>query len=275
LAARRAARTFGFALKAERQPACFAGLGAARPGASDVDATYAWLTRFGQSLRTPPRAVVCVSAEWSAPRVSVTTSDRPASAEPLARPEFVPPGYAPPGSRAIARKVIEDLLYAKLDVAGDDAHAIDPGAWLPMAAMFPAADVPLVQVSLHASADPDAHFAVGRALERLRDDGVLVLGSGGRMHDASARGQPERSRRFQSWVVDLVTRSAPYARARGLCRFRDHPDLIDAPDGGRGLLPLLVVAGAASAARTADNVGELAHGAVHEGIQSSSFVFRR
>ena len=86
---------------------------------------------------------------------------------------------------------------------------------------------------------------------------------------------PEASRRFQSWVVDLLSSSQPYTRGRGLTRFRDHPDARVVQPNDRALLPLLVVAGSPSRDRSPQNVAELLHAGTHEGRSTASFRFRR
>ena len=86
---------------------------------------------------------------------------------------------------------------------------------------------------------------------------------------------PEASRRFQSWVVDLLSSAQPYTRARGLTRYREHPDARTVHPNERALLPLLVVAGAASSDRSPQNVAELLHAGVLEGRSTASFRFRK
>jgi aromatic ring-opening dioxygenase catalytic subunit (LigB family) len=150
--------------------------------------------------------------------------------------------------------------------------------------MFPAAEVPVIELSLHTSLDPEMHFALGRALEPLRDEGILILGSGSLTHDladlekiSSKPGAPdvlgERSRRFEHWVTDLLTGSAPYARARGLTRFRDHPDARAVHANGEHLLPLVVVAGAASKDMPRGNEGVLVHAGSQRGLSVAAFSF--
>jgi aromatic ring-opening dioxygenase catalytic subunit (LigB family) len=105
---------------------------------------------------------------------------------------------------------------------------------------------------------------VGRALEPLRDEGFAIVGCGALTRDAPREASRARARggvtgTFDEWVVDLLTRTGPYARSRGLARFRDHPEAHRAQPRGEHVLPLVVVAGAATSDRSADNVGELSH----------------
>jgi aromatic ring-opening dioxygenase catalytic subunit (LigB family) len=267
-----------------RQPALFIGPGSPSLLATEQNPTRAWLQRFGAVLRaTPPLGIVCVSSHFVAPSFCVTTSETPEMLRD-ADSENVAVDKRPPGSIALARKTIESLLFARLKATADPTRGLDHGVWLPLAFLFPDAEVPVVQVSLHSSLDPEMHFALGRALEPLRDEGILVLGSGGLTRDLADHERicrspdvpdvlGERSRRFETWVTDLLTGSAPYARARGLTRFRDHPDARVVQPNGEYLLPLVVVAGAASKDMPHGNEGVLVHAGSQRGLSTAAFSF--
>ncbi|NUP08350.1 MAG: dioxygenase [Polyangiaceae bacterium] len=267
----------------ERQAALFIGHGLPSRLADADEPVHAWLRRIAQAIRTPAtRGIVCVSAHWVAPRFTVTTSETPHTLEDHGCEALRGRVFAAPGSRAFARTVIEHLLHGGQQAIGDDTRGWDHGAWLPLSIMFPEHDLPVVELSLHASLDPEVHFAVGRALEPMRDKGFLLIGSGGLAHEGGEQPSSDRgdalsdaSLRFQSWVIDLLTRTAPYARARGLTRFRDHPDARLAHERGEHFLPMLVVAGAASSDRSQSNVGELVHAGAHKGLSTASILFRR
>lgn len=247
-----------------RQPSVFVGHGVPVVLASDGDPTRAWLGRFGSSLRAAsPRGIVSVSAHFVAPAFSVTTAEA-----------------------QLGRRVIEQLLAAGLRPRTDPSRGLDEGTWLPISLLVPEADVPIVEVSLHESLDAEAHFALGRALEPLRDEGILILGVGSVTHDpadlerlASDAGAPdvlgERSKRFQAWVTDMVTQPASYARARGLTRFRDHPDAHAVHVTGAHFLPLVVVAGAASRNTGAEGAGVQVHAGSQRGLSMAAFMFER
>lgn len=269
-----------------RQPGLFVGHGVPARLADPGDAAHAWLRRFAALLEaTPPKAVLCVSAHWVTQRLTVTTGSAPPRLHEGGA-ESVGSTYAPRGDERIARRVIEALLGGGLTATGDDARGIDHGAWLPASILFGDAVVPVLQLSLLSSMDAETHFAIGRALESLRDEGILILGSGGVTNDmkeharasaagAAATSLPESSRRFETWVTDLITRSAPYARGRGLTRFRDHKDARAAHPTDEHFMPLLVVLGAASSDRSPENVGALVHAGCHLGLSTASYSFRR
>ena len=252
--------------------------------AHEDDPTRAWLLRLGAELRARnPRGVVWLSPGFVGPGFAVTTAE---TLELVRGAESgsLPEGSRPRGSVSLARKIIESLLFAKLKATADPARGLDAGVWQPLSLLFPEAAVPVVQISLHASLEPDLHFALGRALEPLRDEGYLIVGSGSVTRDGADReratrgpagpeGLGERSRRFESWVTDLLTRSAPYARARGLTRFRDHPDARAVQADGEHLLPLIVVAGAASKDTASGNEVALAHAGSQRGSSTAAFSF--
>jgi len=267
-----------------RQRALFVGHGAPALLASAADPTHGWLRRLGAELRADkPRGILCVSAHFVAPAFAVTTSEAPAL-DVVTGVDFPAIEHRPRGSVALARRVLEHLLPARIKATADPSRGLDHGAWLPLSLLFPEGDVPVVQLSLQTSEDPVTHFAVGRALEPLRDEGILVIGSGSLTHDVAdlerlARDPDapdvlgERSRRFQAWVTDLLTGSGPYTRGRGLTRFRDHPDVHLVHATGEHFLPLLVVAGAASRDMIGGNTCAMVHAGSQRGLSMAAFSF--
>lgn len=226
-----------------RAPACFVGHRDPAHLAEPGDPTAAWLARLGRSLpEGGVRGVVAVASSFEAPRSTVTTRD----------------------DVALARRVLERLLAGGQPAGADDARPVDPPLAAIAAHLAGGRLVPLVQVSLHGSLDPEVHLAVGRALEPLRDDGIAIVGLGALTRELAADAPRTRAGRdvtgtFDAWVIDLLTRTGPYARSRGLGRFRDHPEAHRAHPRGEHVLPLVVVAGAATSDRSPANVGELAH----------------
>lgn len=240
------------------------GRGAPPPGLTGADPTGAWVERLGRSLPDDQRrGVVVVASSFEAPRWTVTTS----------------------GDRGLARRVLERLVGGGLPAATDEARApaIEVGA--AVACLAAGRPLPVVELSLHATLDAEQHLAVGRLLEPLRDEGIIILGLGGLTRAVPGDAPRTRAGRevtgtFDAWVVDLLTRSGPYARSRGLGRFRDHPGAHRADPRGEHVLPLVVVAGAATSDRSPANVGELAHTtspAAGDGARGGALglVFRR
>lgn len=201
-----------------------------------------------------PRAILVISAHWEAPVFTVMTSPRP----PMLYDYYgFPPAsyeitWPAPGDPALASRVRGLLTDAGFETAEDPARGFDHGTFVPLKLAFPDASVPTVQLSLKAGLDPEMHLAVGRALRPLRDEGVLIIGSGMSFHNMRAfrtGGGEADANRFDRWLQETVALPEAERDAR-LRQWASAP-------GGRGshpreehLLPLMVVAGASDEAGT-------------------------
>lgn len=211
----------------------------------------AFLGGLVDTLPARPTGIVLVSAHWLADAFSVTSGARP---DLIYDYRGFPPHtygltYPAPGDPALAAQVAAALESAGLPVRRDDARGFDHGMFIPLKVMRPEADIPVVQLSLRRDLDPAEHLAAGRALAGLRDQGVLIVGSGMSFHNMRGYGDPAFgpvSDRFDAWLSEAVEapdeergrrlrawESAPAARA-------SHP-----PGGEEHLIPLMVAAGAA------------------------------
>ncbi|HKJ00696.1 MAG TPA: class III extradiol ring-cleavage dioxygenase [bacterium] len=217
--------------------------------AEEWDALAAWLRGIPASLPEPPRALLVVSAHWEAPVPTLMTGAQP----PLLFDYY---GFPPhtyelqwpaPGAPALAARVSALLGEAGLASAGDGGRGFDHGVFVPLLLAFPQAEVPTLQLSLQAGLDPAAHLAIGRALAPLRDEGVLIVGSGMSYHNmrgfrtAAARAH---SRRFDDWLGEAVAVPSSERDAR-LTDWAAAPSAREAHPREEHLLPLMVVAGAA------------------------------
>lgn len=233
-----------------------------------------WLRGLIDRIGTRPEAVVVVSAHWEAPVFTVNTQARPG----LLFDYYGFPDHTyhltwpAPGDPALAGRV-RQLLEAVGLVSGEDHHRdLDHGVFIPLKLVFPDADVPVVQLSLREGLDPAEHLALGRALEPLRREGVLIIGSGMSYHNMArlrlgGKSADPDSRRFSDWLTETLAlpRVEREKRLTGWSR---------AP-GGRlshpreeHLLPLHVVAGAAGEDR-----GRLAFEDQVIGSVQSAFLF--
>ena len=159
------------------------------------------------------RAVVVASAHWESPGTFlVTASPRPGllydfSGFPEALYRLT---YASPGDVTLAARIVELLQAAGLEAAADARRPLDHGAWVPLRALFPEAQLPVIQVSLPLPRDPALLVKAGRALAPLRSEGVLLLGSGGLVHnlrrlDWGAHPVPEAwATAFEQWMVSGI-----------------------------------------------------------------------
>jgi 4,5-DOPA dioxygenase extradiol len=218
-------------------------------------------------------AVLIVSPHWQTQRVQVGASAAPETIHDFGG--FPAPlyalQYAPPGAPALAHEVVRTLAEAGFDAGIDARRGLDHGAWVPMRYLRPAADVPVLQVSLPRSIDAAGALRLGQALAPLRARGVLIVGSGSLTHNLYEFRKhirdPEYAAAFADWVADALRRRDVEAlvdyRARAPRAVRAHPT-------EEHYLPLLVALGASGA----DEAGELIEGGMtHEVLSMDSFGF--
>lgn len=200
-----------------RQPALFIGHGSPMNALERNRYTEAWRA-LGTSLPRKPKAVLCISAHWLTRVLAVTAMPQPRTIHDFGgfpEPLFAVQ-YPAPGDAALAARV--GALLAPLPVAQDLAWGLDHGAWSVLVHLFPKADVPVLQLSLDASQPEAFHLALGAKLSALRDEGVLVLGSGNVVHNL-------RRLDGSGGAYDWATRFNDWARARILAG--DHAALCE------------------------------------------------
>jgi aromatic ring-opening dioxygenase catalytic subunit (LigB family) len=231
------------------------------------------LTDIVASLPEKPRALLVISGHWEEDRFTVMSGENPGmvydySGFPRHTYEI---RYAAPGSPAVAQRVRELLEAAKLPVALDPDRGYDHGTFAPLAVMYPQADVPVVQLSLKRGYSPGEHLALGRALAPLRDEGVLIVGSGLSFHNLRAFGPAARapSEAFDGWL-DQSLSAPPAQRTQRLTRWDAAPAARIAHPQEDHFIPLLVAVGAAE--------DEPAQRVYHEkdfmgGVTASSYRF--
>jgi aromatic ring-opening dioxygenase catalytic subunit (LigB family) len=179
------------------------------------DANHRELTQFMQSVAATlprPSAIVVVTAHWEEEVTSITYSPAPDMMYDYYGfpPESYEFKYPAPGDQPLAKQIQQLLQDHNIAARLDNHRAYDHGTFVPLMLMYPAADIPVVQISLLASLDPAAHIAVGKALAPLREQGVLIVGSGMSFHnmraffsnDPSIKGKSEV---FDNWLADTLT----------------------------------------------------------------------
>ncbi len=219
---------------------------------AELDALAAYLRSIRALPKTPPTAVLVVSAHWEEPVPTVMNGERPPMLYDYYGfpPESYRITWPAPGHPAVAARVRELLGAAGFETASDPQRGFDHGTFVPLKLAYPDADVPTVQLSLKQGLDPEEHLAMGRALEPLRDEGVFIVGSGMTYHNLRAFGPRARpgSEAFDAWLRE--TAALPAAdRDRRLARWSEAPSARAAHPREEHLLPLMVIAGAAGTDR--------------------------
>ena len=220
-----------------------------------------------------PRAILMVSGHWEEGRFTVQSSAAPGMIYDYGGfpPHTYQIRYASPGAPAVALRVKELLEGAGIPAALDPERGYDHGTFTPAQSMYPQADVPMLQLSLRHGYEPEEHLAVGRALAPLRDEGVLIVGSGLSYHNLRQFGPAARapSEAFDGWLWQ--TMQAPSAeRTQALREWSKAPAARIAHPQEDHLVPLMVAVGAAE--------GEAAERVYHEqgfmgGVTASSYRF--
>ncbi len=214
-----------------------------------------FLQALPETLPDKPKALLVVSGHWEATAFSVQTNPAP----PLLYdyhgfpPETYQLSWPAAGDPELAARVRALLGEAGFDTAEDATRGYDHGVFVPLKVAFPDADIPTVQLSLRRDLDAAAHFAAGQALAPLRNDGVLIIGSGNTYHNmrvlmsamrnpghATIEGVP-----FDRFLTQAVTAADPETRRDMLLSWEQAPGARDAAPREEHLLPLHVVAGAA------------------------------
>lgn len=218
------------------------------PHVWDGMATY--LRGIADALPAAPRAILVVSAHWECPVPTVNTGASPGMLfDYYGFPEHTYRlDYPAPGAPALAAQVRKLLAGAGIESAEDAGRGYDHGVFVPFLLMFPDADIPVLQLSLLAGLDPAAHLAIGRALAPLRDEGVLIVGSGMSYHNLRAFYPRDERAIAASLAFDAALTAAigdANVREAALADWKRLPDAIACHPREEHLLPLMVVAGAA------------------------------
>lgn len=214
----------------------------------ETDALARYLRAIPAALPQKPRALLVVSAHWEAKVPTVMTNPHP----PLLFDYYGFPEesyrvtWPAPGDPELAARVRTLLEQAGFTSAADAERGFDHGTFVPLKLSFPDADVPTIQLSLELGLDPARHVAIGRALAPLRDEGVLIVGSGMSFHNMRGFGRSASpgSQAFDAWLHHTAVADAN-ARDVELTRWATAPGARESHPREEHLLPLMVTAGAA------------------------------
>ncbi|MBJ6765492.1 dioxygenase [Myxococcaceae bacterium JPH2] len=247
----------------------FVDLGFGDP--AELSALAGYLRSIRTLPKTPPRAVLIISAHWEESVPTVMSGARPPMLYDYYGfpPESYEITWPAPGDPALATRVQELLGKAGFQTAANAERGFDHGTFVPLKLAYPDAAMPTVQLSLKRGLDPAEHLAMGRALAPLRDEGVFIVGSGMTFHNLRAFG-PQASpvaESFDAWLRDAATRE-PAARDEHLKQWANAPAARLAHPREEHLLPLMVIAGAAGQDR-----GTVAYNGSILGLRLSAYHF--
>jgi aromatic ring-opening dioxygenase catalytic subunit (LigB family) len=232
----------------------------------------AYLTGLRNLTVERPRALLVVSAHWEEAVPTVMSGARPPMFYDYYGfpPETYQITWPAPGEPELASRVQRLLEGAGFATASDARRGFDHGTFVPLMLTYPEADVPTVQLSLKRGLDPQEHLAMGRALAPLRDEGVLIVGSGMTYHNMRGFGDPgaeTAAEGFDAWLREAACLPAP-ERDQQLATWSQAPYARQAHPREEHLLTLMVVAGAAGS-----DQGQLAYNGTFMGKRLSAYHY--
>jgi aromatic ring-opening dioxygenase catalytic subunit (LigB family) len=232
------------------------------------------LVEMRQGLENRVKAVLVISGHWEESGFAISSGERPGMVyDYFGFPDYLYQiSYPAPGSPELARRVQQLLADGGVDARLAPSRGFDHGTFSMMKPLYPEADVPVVQLSLDRSLDPSLHLEVGRLLKPLRDEGVLIIGSGLSYHNLREMRDQSGvvpSRKFDAWLQEAL-KSPPKQRTEKLIHWDEAPLARAAHPREDHLIPLMAAVGAAEdePAETIYHQSDLMGG-----ITASSFRF--
>jgi len=213
------------------------------------DKLEASLVDIRRQVGVRPHAVLVITSHWEGPEFMVSSSAAPGMIYdyrgfPAHTYQIQ---YPAPGHPALAQRVADLIAAAGHPVRLDATRGFDHGTFSMLYPIYPDADMPVVQLSIRDDYDPQAHIALGRALAPLRDEGILIIGSGLSFHNLRQFGPQGRaaSHAFDQWLQHTMVDLTPARRQQALLHWSDAPAARQAHPREDHLVPLMVAAGAA------------------------------
>src|SRR4051794_13946895 len=226
-------------------PAVFFGHGNPMNAVSHNDFTKIW-QRMGKEM-PKPKAILSISAHWYVPGTGVTVNTAPRTIHDFGGfpQELYQVKYPAPGDPDLAMRVAR--MLSPLSVTLDSSWGLDHGTWSVLKHVFPAADIPVVQLSLDEAQPPEWHFELARRLAPLREEGVLIAGSGNLVHNLHTYAWGREVREPYEWALRFEQQAREMIKAeeyRPLVRYEDlgRDAMLSVPTPDH-YLPLLYVLG--------------------------------
>jgi 4,5-DOPA dioxygenase extradiol len=232
-----------------KMPVLFVSHGAPTLALDPGDTGVAW-RRLGEQLPRPT-AILVISAHWETRIPTISRAVRPETIHDFSGfpAELYGLQYPAPGAPEMAQAAASALQQAGIPVQLDDTHGLDHGAWVPLSLMYPAADIPVAQLSMQPDKDPAWHMALGRALRPLREQGALIVGSGSITHNLREVFRHPPGAPAPDWVTEFCDWMTQRISAGDLAALSDYrnlaPHAVQNHPTDEHLLPLFVALGAA------------------------------
>lgn len=190
-------------MQASRMPTVFFGHGNPMNAIGENAWTQAW-SAIGVALPRPA-AILCVSAHWYVPATAVTAIERPRTIHDFGGfpPELHRVQYPAPGAPEVAARVAQ--LLGPTPVAQDRSWGLDHGTWSVLTHVYPAANIPVVQLSIDETKPASWHFETAKKLAPLRDEGVLIIGSGNLVHNLHTYSWGNTAAEPYDWAIRFET----------------------------------------------------------------------
>ncbi len=236
------------------------------------DQMATWLKNLNRTF-TRPKSIVVISAHWENPEITIMSGESPSLlfdyyGFPKHTYELE---YPAPGNPVLASKIQAMLKDFGISSKLDSQRSFDHGVFIPFKLIYPEADIPIVQISLKKNMNPADHIELGRALAPLREEGVLIVGSGMSYHNLQDlfRGNDvlQISKDFDQWLVDLAQNPSEEKRNALLKDWEKAPHARRVHPREEHLLPFFVISGAAGNETGVKIFTDTPMGAVTSGFQ--------
>ncbi|GAB0174715.1 MAG: 4,5-DOPA dioxygenase extradiol [Candidatus Altimarinota bacterium] len=212
-----------------KQPLIFIGHGNPMNAIEKNSYSDSWRD-IGNSVKVVPRAILMLSAHWiTEGETRINTADHPAMIYDMYGfpPELYRVKYECPGSKEIVNEIV-DSISSEYSLVKDEEHGLDHGAWSTLIHVFPDANIPVIQMSLDYSQSPEWHYEFGKKLQILREQGILIIGSGNIVHNLRAIDWSNQKQ--HDWAIEFDR------RVKTAIEGRDHQDILHFKKWGQSSL---------------------------------------
>lgn len=261
-----------------RQPVLFLSHGSPLTALGGDELAGCWARLAGRLRR--PAAILMASAHWTTRIPMLSGGRRPETIHDFGGfpAELYSLRYPAPGDPSLALRIKQMLAGAGIAAGIDASQGLDHGAWVPLLSLFPAVDVPVVQLSVQPERCARHHFALGRAMAALSDENILVIGSGHMTHNLMDYMRPKtglpaaESGEFREWVHARLLKGGDAAAESLFDWARQAPGALAAHPTPEHFLPLFVALGAAGVGNRTEWLGG---GWVGDALAADSYLFTR